>query len=67
MIAALVLPGIRSVIRNGELVEEGRRMAREVARQAAATASAALRPVVLAARPAPQRSVIEERLGSGGD
>ena len=66
MIAALVLPRIRSVIRNGGIVEEGRRMAQEVARTAAATAGAALRPVVLASRPAPQRSVVEERLGSGG-
>jgi len=67
MILALMLPRIRSVIRHGELVQETRRMAEEVVRQAAATASAALRP--LAARPAPQRSVVEERVSSvgGGD
>ena len=66
MIIALVLPGIRSVVRNGELVEEGRRMARQAVRQAAASVSAAIRPLDLAARPAPQRSVAEERLGVGG-
>ena len=66
MIFVLVLPGIRSVVRNGELVEEGRRMAREVARQAVATVSAAVRPLDLAARPAQQHSAVEERLGSGG-
>ena len=66
MIIALVLPGIRSVVRNGELVEEGRRMVRQAARQAVASVSAAVRPLDLAARPAPQRSVAEERLGAGG-
>ncbi len=66
MIIALVLPGIRSVVRNGELVEEGRRMVREVARQAVETVSSAVRPLELAARPAQQHSAVEERLGSGG-
>ena len=66
MILLLVLPRIRSVYRNGELVEESRRVAREVVRQATATASAAVRPLALAARPAQQHSAVEERLGSGG-
>ncbi len=66
MIIALVLPRIRSVIRNGEIVQEGRRMAQEVVRTAAATVSAAIGPLDLAARPAPQQSVAEERLGAGG-
>ncbi len=66
MVMALVLPRIRSILRNGELVEEGRRIAEEVVRQATATASAALRPLTLTARPAPQRSVVEEQLGGGG-
>ena len=66
MIIALVLPGIRSVVRNGELVEEGRRMVREAARQAVGAVSAAIQPLELAARPAQQHSAVEERLGSGG-
>ena len=66
MIAVLVLPRIRSVIRNGGIVEESRRMAQEAVRQTAATVAAAIRPLDLAARPAPQRSVVEERLGAGG-
>ncbi len=66
MIAALVLPRIRSVIRNGAIVEEGRRIAQEAVRQTAAVVAAAIRPLDLAARPAPQRSVVEERLGAGG-
>lgn len=67
MLVALVLPGIRSVVRNGELVEEGRRRVREVARQAVATVNAAIQiqPLELAARPAQQHSAVEERLGRG--
>ncbi len=66
MIGALVLPRIRSVIQHGELVQETRRMAEEVVRQAAATARAALGPMPVGARSAPQHGVVEERLGSGG-
>ena len=66
MIIALVLPRIRSVIRNGAIVEEGRRVVREVARQAVATVNSAIRPLELAARPAQQHTEIEERLGSSG-
>ena len=66
MIAVLVLPRIRSVIHHGAIVEEGRRVMQEAARQAAATVSAAVRPLDLAARPAQQHSAVEERLGSGG-
>ena len=67
MIGALVLPRIRSVIRNGAIVEESRRMAQQAVRQTAAVVAAAIRPMDLAARAAPQQSVTEERLGSGGD
>ncbi len=66
MIIALVLPRIRSIIRHGAIVEEGRRVAQEVVRQAAETAGAALRPVSLATRAAPQHSEVEERAGAGG-
>ena len=66
MIAALVLPRIRSVIRNGAIVEEGRRMAQQAVRHTAAVVTAAIRPMDLAARAAPQQSVSEEPLGSGG-
>lgn len=66
MLLALGLPRIRTIIRNGGIVEEGRRMAQGVVREIAATAGAALRPLDLSARPAPQRSVAEERVGSGG-
>lgn len=66
MIAALVLPRIRSVIRNGAIVEESRRMAQQAVRQTAAVVAAAIRPLDLAARPAPQQTVSQERLGSSG-
>ncbi len=65
MIIALLLPRIRSILRHGELVEEGRRIAEEVVRQATATANAALRPLNLAARSAPQRNIAKEPLGGG--
>ena len=66
MVAVLVLPRIRSVIRHGGIVEESRRMVQEAARSAAASVTAAIRPLDLAARPAQQHSAVEERLGSSG-
>ena len=66
VLVALFLPRIRSVIRHGRIVEEGREMLRATAERAVAVAAAVASIEMAAARSAPQHAVVEERLGSGG-
>ena len=63
MVAALVLPRIRSIIQHGSIVEEAMQIAEAAARTVAAPAVAALRET---ARWEPQHGVAEERQGSAG-